>query len=96
MRHARIKLDGEGCYHVMGRIVGREFWIVDDEKEILLGNIRSAAAFCGVEIYTYALMDNHFHLLVRVPARQDVGDDELRRRMAALYGQERAEAQFAT
>ena len=24
-----------------------------------------AAAFSGVEVYTYAIMDNHFHLLVR-------------------------------
>ena len=95
MRHARIKLDGEGFYHVMSRIVRREFWIDDEEKILLLETIRRAAGFCGVEIYTYALMDNHFHLLVRVPAKREVDDDELRRRMAALYGQKQTDAQFA-
>ncbi len=95
MRQARIKLDGEGFYHVMSRIVRREFWIDDQEKKLLLESIRRAAAFCGVEIYTYALMDNHFHLLVRVPMKREVDDSEMRRRMIALYGQERTDAQFA-
>ncbi len=95
MRHARIKLKGEGFYHVTSRIVRREFWIDDGEKKILLETMRRAAEFSGVEIYTYALMDNHFHLLIRVPVKQEVGDDELRRRMAALYGPERTDAQFA-
>jgi REP element-mobilizing transposase RayT len=27
------------------------------------------AKFSGVEVLTYALMDNHFHLLVKVPER---------------------------
>ncbi len=95
MRQARIKLDGEGFYHVMSRIVRREFWIDNEEKKFLLETIRRAAAFCGVEVYTYALMDNHFHLLVRVPTKRTVDDTELRRRMAALYGPERTDAQFA-
>ena len=95
MRHARIKLDGDGCYHVMSRIVRREFWLDDKEKMILLESIRCAATFCGVEIYTYALMDNHFHLLIRVPAKRMVDDDELRQRMNALYGKERTDVQFA-
>lgn len=79
----------------MSRIVRREFWLDDEEKKILLESIRCAATFCGVEIYTYALMDNHFHLLIRVPAKRVVDDDELRQRMTALYGKERTDAQFA-
>lgn len=67
----------------------------DKEKGILLGMIRRAAAFSGVEVYTYAIMDNHFHLLVRVPAKSEVTEEELRRRVASLYGQERAGLLFA-
>lgn len=96
MRRARIKLPGEGFYHVMSRIVLREFWIDDEEKRHLLAEIRRAAAFSGVELYTYALMDNHFHLLVRVPAKRDVDDTELHRRMVFLYGQKRTDALFST
>ena len=67
----------------------------DKEKGILLGMIRRAAAFSGVEVYTYAIMDNHFHLLVRVSAKREVTEEELRSRVAALYGEERAVQLFA-
>ena len=95
MRRPRIKVDGEGIYHVVSRIGGRRFLLDDKEKGILLGMIRRAAAFSGVEVYTYAIMDNHFHLLVRVPAKSDVSEEELRRRVVALYGAERAGKLFA-
>ena len=86
MRQPRVKVDGEGFYHVVSRIGGRRFLIDDAEKGILLGMIRAAAVFSGVELYTYAVMSNHFHLLVRVPRRLEVSDKELLRRMEALYG----------
>ena len=95
MRRKRIKLNGDAFYHVMSRIVRRQFWIDEEEKHLLLGEIRRAAAFSGVEICTYALMDNHFHLLVRIPTKRDVDDDELKRRMAALYGQQRTDDLFS-
>ena len=86
MRRPRVKVEGEGFYHVVSRIGGRRFLIDEAEKGILLGMIRTAAAFSGVELYTYAVMSNHFHLLVRVPRKQEVSDKELLRRMEALYG----------
>jgi REP element-mobilizing transposase RayT len=95
MRRARIKVDGEGIYHVVSRIGGRRFLLDDKEKGILLGMIRRAAGFSGVEVYTYAIMDNHFHLLVRVPGKREVSEEELRRRVVALYGAERAGQLFA-
>lgn len=66
----------------------------DGEKGILLGMIRAAASFSGVEVYTYALMDNHFHLLVRVPRKEEVSEGELVRRVRALYGEERSARVF--
>ena len=95
MRRPRIKVDGEGFYHVVSRIGGRRFLLDDKEKGILLGMIRRAAAFSGVEVYTYAIMDNHFHLLVRVSGKREVSEEELRRRVAALYGAEQAGQLFA-
>lgn len=90
MRRTRFKAEGEGFYHVVSRIGGRRFLIDDEEKHILLGMVRAAAEFSGVEIYTYALMDNHFHLLIRVPGRQEVDDTELERRLKSLYGPKRS------
>ena len=86
MRRPRVKVDGEGFYHVVSRIGGKRFLIDEKEKAILLGMIRGAAAFSGVELYTFAVMSNHFHLLVRVPRRKEVSDRELERRMLAWYG----------
>ena len=86
MRRPRVKAEGEGFYHVVSRIGGRRFLIDETEKRILLGMIRGAAAFSGVQVYTYAVMSNHFHLLVRVPRKREVPDKELETRMLALYG----------
>lgn len=94
MRRPRLKVKGEGFYHVVSRIGGKRFLIDDREKGILLGMIRAAAGFSGVDVYTYALMDNHFHLLVRVPERVEVPDGELIRRIRLLYGPERSAKLF--
>ena len=47
-----------------------------------------------VGVLAYALLDNHFHLLVRVPERESVPDDEFRTRVEALYGHDRAAKLF--
>ncbi len=86
MRHARVKAEGTGCYHVVSRIVDRNFRLDKQEKDLFRGMMRRAEAFCGVRVLTYAVMSNHFHLLVEVPERGEVGEAELLRRMTALYG----------
>jgi REP element-mobilizing transposase RayT len=86
MRHARVKVEGTGCYHVVSRVVDRAFKMDDGEKEIFRRMMRKAEAFSGVRVLTYAVMSNHFHVLVEVPDRGEVGEDELLRRMTALYG----------
>lgn len=86
MRHARIKAEGTGCYHVISRIVDRNFRMDDMEKEIFRGIMRRAEVFSGVHVLTYAILSNHFHLLVEVPTRGVVTEAELLRRVKALYG----------
>jgi len=86
MRHARVKIEGAACYHVVSRIVDRNFRLDDAEKEIFRKMMRKAEAFSGVHVLTYAVMSSHFHLLVEVSERGDVDEAELLRRMTALYG----------
>jgi REP element-mobilizing transposase RayT len=38
-----------------------------------------------VEILTYCVMSNHFHVLVRVPEKHTIPDAELLRRFKVLY-----------
>jgi putative transposase len=60
------------------------------EKEVLTGMLWQAAAFCGVRVLTFAVMSNHFHVLVFVPGKRVVSDAELVERYRALYGRSRA------
>lgn len=91
MRTKRIKIEGmDACYHVVSRVVDRGFRLDDVEKEIFCKIMRKGEAFCGVRILTYAIMSNHFHLLVHVPAPAPVDDETLMDRFEALYGTEEA------
>ncbi len=88
MRMARIKIDaaeGEAFYHVMTRTVNGERLLDDTAKEVLRKQMWQIADYCGVEICTFALMSNHFHVLLRVPQKEQLTDAELLRRYAILY-----------
>ena len=74
-----------GVHHCMTRTVNGERLFKDREKEVLRKMIWQVADFCGVEVLTYCVMSNHFHVLVRVPEQVDVSDAELLRRYRVLY-----------
>jgi hypothetical protein len=57
----------------------------DREKEILRKMIRQIEDFSGVEVLTYCIMSNHFHVLLEVPHVLFVSDRELMRRYLVLY-----------
>ncbi|MGB0415815.1 MAG: transposase, partial [Coraliomargarita sp.] len=86
MRSRRTKVQGAAAvYHCMTRVVNGEMLFRDREKEMLRKMIWQVADFCGVEILTYCVMSNHFHVLVRVPESVKVDDAELMRRYKVLY-----------
>ena len=90
---------GEGCegqeyaYHVMSRTTGGEFLFGDEEKEGLRKLIWKMATFFGVRVLTYCVMDNHFHVLVRVRDREqfckkfygESGEEHLFKHLKCLY-----------
>ena len=71
-RRQRIVVSpAEGAsYHIMSRTAGGERLLGDTEKEALRRLMWRLACFAGVEIRTYAVMDNHFHILARVPSQE--------------------------
>ena len=88
MRQARIKVDaekGEAVYHCMTRTVNGERLLDDVAKEVLRKQLWQVADYCGLQVITYTIMSNHFHVLVRVPRRCEVSNQELLRRYAVLY-----------
>ncbi len=88
MRQRRIKIsvaESEAAYHCVTRTVNGE-WLFDDAaKEILRRQIWQVADYCGVQVYTYTIMSNHLHVLLKVPQRTPVSDAELLRRYKVLY-----------
>jgi len=89
MRNGRLKEEGEGYYHVISRVVDRRMVFDTREKERLRKLMRAVEGFSGVHVLTYALLTNHFHILLHVPERQQIDDDEFTRRLRLLYDKER-------
>ena len=88
MRLPRLKTTPEqgAVYHCISRVCGGQFLLDDLGKEKLVQLLLRLAAFCGIEIITYCMMGNHFHLLIRVPIRQDLSDSQLLQRLEDFYG----------
>ena len=81
-----MKVSGvTAVYHCMTRTVNGEMLFENIEKEMLRKMLWQVADFSGVEILTYCIMSNHFHVLVRVPEPEDLSDAELMRRYKVLY-----------
>ena len=88
MRNKRLKIEGgSAVYHCTTRTVNGAFLFDPVSRERLLKQLWQVADFSGVEVLTYCVMSNHFHVLFRVPDREVVvvSDRELLRRYAVLY-----------
>jgi putative transposase len=88
MRQVRIKVparSAEAVYHCMSRTVNGERLFDAVAREVLRRQLWQVADYCGVEIVTYAILSNHFHVLVRIPLWEQPSDAELIRRFRVLY-----------
>ena len=96
----RIKPEkGAACFHVMSRTVNGEFLFGSTEKEAFRRMMWRMAKFSGVEIFTYVVMDNHFHILLKVPdqakwlrkfetkqgERSEAGEERLLAHLSTVY-----------
>lgn len=90
-----MKRPGESqVFHVMSRFVDRRHVFDEEQKGIFHRVMRQLEEFSGCEVLTYCLMGNHFHILVRVPVGpMEMGEEEVYRRMRAIYSGEEAENQ---
>ena len=88
MRMRRLKIEDASTdcvYHCMSRVVAGEFLLNDKGKKTLCKQMWQMAEFCGVEILTYCIMSNHFHVLIRVPEKQQLKDGDLLSKVSKLY-----------
>ncbi len=76
MRKARLLAEHTGYYHVILKATGPQFLFQEDaDKRVFQDILESSARFSGVGVLAFALLDNHFHLLVRVPDSRNGGTD---------------------
>ena len=78
-------LGAAAVYHCMTHTVSGTPYFDRRAKEVLRKMIWQVAAFSGVEVLTYCVMSNHFHVLIRVPEAVNISDVELLRRYQILY-----------
>jgi len=65
-RRARV-LSCTNVYHVMFRGVNkRQIFFDDEDHQYLIDTINRYKIISGYEVYAFCLMDNHFHLLIKI------------------------------
>jgi len=57
-------------YHAIDRINGRLFLLDREAKQMFIKMMRKYEAYTDVRVLSYAIMDNHFHLLLEVPPKK--------------------------
>lgn len=83
-----LRLHTESYYHVISRMTDRQRSMGEVEKRHFYDLMRRLEEFSGVQVVTYCLMENHFHLLVRVPQRDvqaPLTEAELRKLLPLIY-----------
>ena len=83
----------DGIYHVTSRIAHKAMLLAPDEvKDFIVRRMYDIAAFSGVELYAWCIMDNHLHMLVHVPpVPKRLWDDPSEEPAAWAFGMRPAE-----
>jgi REP element-mobilizing transposase RayT len=96
-RAAQIDYDSTPYYHLMNRCVRRSYLCgVDEEtkkdyshrKQWIIDRVKQLATIFSVHICAYAVMSNHYHLIlyVNLEMAKNWSDDEVLRRWTLLFG----------
>lgn len=86
-----LRTQFESYYHVTSRVVDKNRTLREVEKRHFYDWMRRLEEFCGLQVVTFCLMENHFHLLVRVPQRdvqEKLTEARLRELLPLIYRQQ--------
>lgn len=89
MRRKRITSDlsTDTYFHIVSRcVVGADLLGDKEARKAFVDILRRRAIFSGIDILTYCVMPNHYHLLVRCPRQTAIRETELLSRLATLHG----------
>jgi len=87
-RMARLKIKGEMAYY---HIVSHTVWeaqraFTGMEKERFISLLRKLTEAYFIEVISYTILDNHFHLLVRTLPSAELSDEEVIFRAKKIFG----------
>ena len=88
-RIARLKFRDpkSGYYHVTSRTVLKSFLVDEVGKEYLLKLLKKLSQVYFVRVVTFAIMSNHFHLIVQMVPAEEISEEELKRRFELYYNE---------
>ncbi len=96
IRSAVSGIDGQ-YFHVLSRVVDRRFVFNGEERTVFMEMLRRVETFSGVEVITWTMLSNHFHIVVHIPEKvEDLPEDEFWARLQALYSREELQEIRAT
>ena len=89
MRRRRVKIkDRTAYYHIFSRVVDRDFKFGPAEKDEFRRILWDAVFFSDVKLLTFAIMSNHFHVLIKVvPRAGEIPEKTVLARIRRLYGE---------
>jgi len=77
------------CYHLMSRVAHQEMMLWVDECDYMANLIYRLEIFSGIKVLTFAIMNSHFHVLLRLDDMPPgiLTDAEIIRRVGVLDGE---------
>lgn len=88
-RTNRLKIIGaDAYYHIISRTVGQEFYLGQSEKEKLLYFIITYSRLYFVKVIGFCIMDNHFHLLIKMENGDKYSDSQIIARLSEFYNRD--------
>ena len=74
-----LKEDDPTVYHVISRTALDGLPFKDEDKEYLLKLIKKWSKIFFVDVLGFAIMGNHFHLVIRMYPECEVSDEDVRK-----------------
>jgi len=81
-----VRRDMPTVYHVISRTALQGLPIHGRDNDYLLGLINKLSKLYFVDVLGFALMGNHFHLVVRMYPESEVSDEMIKNRLDKYYG----------
>lgn len=76
-RHPRIKIPGHAAgYHIVSRVRGRQHLLDEHLKQHFIKLLHTLKTLYYVNIISYSILDNHYHLLVNFRDPEDIQPSE--------------------